>query len=405
MTSFHALAYNKLWSCDLCDYCERSYSVPQQGCWRAVCIMKTESSAPIPIPLGQRWRELRMRVLPAVIFAAAAAAVALLWKDHVASQAMLGQAEPVLANVSSYKAGVLAELTVTRFQKVKAGDVLGKVMITDPKILASSLAVIQAEIDALQAGMRPVMVQQQNAMDYDRLRLDWMRQRTQLATARVNLDLADTEFHRMQELFKDQIVAQRVFDQAKASRDRLQNEVESLAKIVEEGEANFKTLQLTNGAEISKVSSDPLRAAIAVQESKLHLTEAELSPVTLQAPIDGLVTTIFHRAGEAVVPGQPILAVATLNPVRIVAYARAPLITEPKPGMTVEIRTRGLPATSTRAKVVEVGTQMEPVPPTLLGPVHFANTELGLPVDISLPPGLKIRAGEVVDVVLKETKE
>jgi multidrug resistance efflux pump len=367
--------------------------------------MKTDSAAPIPIPLGQRWRELRMRILPVVVFTAATATVALMWKDHVASQAMLGQAEPVLANVSCYKAGVLAELCVTRFQKVKAGDVLGKVMITDPKILASSLAVIQAEIDSLQAGMQPVMVQQHNAMDYDRLRLDWMRQRTQLASARVNLDLADTEFHRMDELFKDQIIAKRVYDQAKAARDRLQNEVENLSKLVDEGEASFQTLQLTNASEISKVTIDPLRAAIAVQESKLHLTEAELSPITLQAPIDGIVSTIFHRSGEAVVPGQPILAVATLNPVRIVAYARAPLIKEPKTGMVVEIRTRGLPQASAAGKIVEVGTQMEPVPPTLLGPVHFADTELGLPVDISLPPGLKIRAGEVVDVILKPGAE
>jgi multidrug resistance efflux pump len=209
----------------------------------------------------------------------------------------------------------------------------------------------------------------------------------------------------MEELFKDKIIAQRVYDQAKASRDRLQNEVENLAKLVSEGEASFETLQLTNASEISKVSGDPLRAAIAVQESKLHLTEAELSPITLQAPIDGIVSTIFHRAGEAVVPGQPILAVAKLNPVRIVAYARAPLVKEPKPGMAVEIRTRGLPAASAAGKVVEVGTQMEPVPPALLGPVHFADTELGLPVDISLPPGLKIRAGEVVDVVLKDGGE
>jgi len=363
--------------------------------------MKTESSAPIPIPIGQRWREFRLRIMPAVVFFVALGSVAVLWKDHVVSQAMLGQAEPVLANVSCYKPGVLAELGVNRFQRVKAGDELGKVMITDPKILASSLAVIQAEIDALQANMRPVMFQQQNAMDYDRLRLDWMRQRTQLATARVNLDLADTEFHRMEELFKDQIIAQRVYDQAKAARTRLQGEVENLGKLVDEGEASFQTLQLTNGSQISKVTADPLRAAIAVQESKLHLTEAELSPITLRAPIDGIVSTIFHRAGEAVTAGQPILSVATLNPVRIVAYARAPLSKEPKAGMTVQIRTRGLPSEVGSGKIMEVGTQMEPVPVTLLGPVHFASTELGLPVDISLPPGLKIRAGEVVDVVLK----
>jgi multidrug resistance efflux pump len=363
-------------------------------------LMNTEKSAPIPIPIRQRWRELRLRVLPLVLFVLGAFLVAMLWKDNAASRTLVGQAEPVLSNVSCYKPGLLAELTVSRFQRVKAGDPLGKVLITDPKILASSLAVIQAEIESLQANMKPVMVQQHNAMDYDQLRLNWMRERTQLAAARVNLDLAETEYHRMAELLKDQIIAQRVYDQARAARDRLQQEVESLTRLVDEGEANFKTLQLTNVAEISKVSADPLRAAIAVQESKLHLTEAELSPITLRAPIDGIVSTIFHRAGEAVTAGQPILAVATLNPVRLVGYMRPPIYDEPKAGATVEIRTRGAHREIGTAKVVEVGTQMEAIPVALLGPVKFSNTELGLPVDISLPQNLQIRAGELVDIVL-----
>src|ERR1044071_5402513 len=187
--------------------------------------MNKENPAPIPIPPRQRWRELRFRVLPVAVFGLGVLLVVILWKDHVITRTIVGQAEPVLSSVSCYKPGVLAELSVSRFQKVKAGDALGKVMITDPKILASSLAVIQAEIESLQATMRPVLLQQHNAMDYDQLRLNWMRERTQLAAARVNLDLAETEYHRMAELLKDQIIAQRVYDQAKAARDRLQNEV------------------------------------------------------------------------------------------------------------------------------------------------------------------------------------
>jgi hypothetical protein len=58
----------------------------------------------------------------------------------------VGQAEVVPANVSCYKPGMLAQLFVNRFQTVKAGDPVGQVLVTDPKILASSLAVIQAEI-------------------------------------------------------------------------------------------------------------------------------------------------------------------------------------------------------------------------------------------------------------------
>jgi HlyD family secretion protein len=343
---------------------------------------------------------MRQRALPGLVFVLAIGGIALLWKDHAASRVIVGQAEPVLSNVSCYKPGVLAELLVNRFQRVKQGDPIGRIMVTEPRILASSLAVIQAEIESLRANMKPVAAQQHQAMDYDHLQLDWMKQRTQLAAARVNLGLAETEFHRMDELFKDKIIAERVYDQAKASRDRLQNEVENLTKLVDEAEKNIQQLQLTNSKEISTVSVDPLRAAIAVQESKLHLTEAELSPITVTAPIDGIVSTVFHRAGESVTAGQAIVAVATLNPVRIVGYLRPPISDDPKPGMLVEVRTRGIPRTVGSAKIVEVGTQLEAVPPTLIGAVKMANTELGLPVEISLPAKMQIRAGELVDIVL-----
>jgi len=362
--------------------------------------MKTENPAPIPIPLEQRWRDARLRVLPVIAFVATCCAIVFLWKEHVIGRSMIGQAEPVSSNVSCYKPGVLAELMVSRFQRVKAGDPIGKVLVTDPKILASSLAVIQAEIESLRASMKPVMVQQHNAMDYDQLRLDWMKERAQLASARVNLDLAETEYHRMEELMKDQIIAQRVFDQAKATRDRLQHEVENLSKLVDECELNINALQLTNANELSKVSVDPLQAALAVQESKLRLTEAELSPITLRAPIDGIVSTIFHRAGDAVSAGQPVLAVATLGPVRIVGYLRPPIVDEPMAGMKVEVRTRGPHREIGRARILEVGTQLEALPPALASPVKMANMELGLPVDIALPPNIRIHAGELVDIVI-----
>jgi len=361
----------------------------------------SQTPAPIPIPAQKRWQDLRQRWLPVVVFAAAVLGVAMLWREHTNSQVIVGQAEPVLSNVSCYKPGVVAELNVNRFQRVKKGDNIARVMVTEPKILASSLAVIEAEIESLRANMRPVAMQQHNAMDYDKLQLDWMRERTQLATARVNLELAGTDFHRTEELFKDKIVSERVYDQAKSARNRLQSEVDNLAKLVEDGEKNLQMLQLTNSKEISSISIDPLHAAIAVQESKLHLTEAELSPITVQAPIDGIISTVFHRAGESVTAGQPIVSVATLNPVRIVGYLRPPIGEEPRPGMTVEVRTRGLPRTVGSARIVEVGTQLEAVPATLLGAVKLQNTELGLPVEISLPERVKIRAGELVDIVLR----
>src|SRR5437588_9566490 len=119
--------------------------------------MSSPSSSPIPMPMRQRWQEVRLRVIPLLVFAGAVGAVAVLWTGHIAGPAIVGQAEPILANVSCYKPGVLAELTVTRFQRVKAGDPVGHVMVTDPKILASSLAVIQSEIEMLRVNLKPIV--------------------------------------------------------------------------------------------------------------------------------------------------------------------------------------------------------------------------------------------------------
>ncbi len=358
------------------------------------------SPSPIPIPGRQRWRDVRLRYIPALIFIAIVFALALLWKDYSSEPMLVGQAEVVPANVSCYKPGMLAQLSVNRFQKVKAGDVIGLVQVTDPKILAASLAVIQAEIDQLRVTQQPITAKQRIAMDYSQLRLDWMRQRAELAMAKANLQFAETDFRRTEELFKDKIVSERVYDQAKAAQDRLQSQVDELSKLAADQEHNLDQLQLTNSVELSTVTEEPLQAAIAAEASKLQLTEAELSPITLRASVDGMVDVIHHRPGEAVTAGESIVSIAPFNAVRIIGYLRPPILEDPQVGARVEVRTRGPRQQSAIAEIIEVGNQFEPLPLALQMPVRLANAELGLPLCISVPPNLKIRPGELVDLRL-----
>jgi multidrug resistance efflux pump len=361
------------------------------------------SPAPIPIPWRERWRDARLRYIPALIFIAVVFVLALLWKDYAAAPTLVGQAEVVPANVSCYKAGMLAQLFVNRFQPVRAGDQIGQVLVTDPKILAASLAVSLAEIEALRASLTPVANQQRLAMEYGEMRLHWMSQRAQLGMARADLQAAEADFHRTEQLFKDKIVSERAYDLAKAKEGSLQNQVDELARSVEDQGRKMQQLQPTNTADISKVTDEPLRTAIAVQESKLRLTEAELNPITLRAAVDGMVDVIYHRVGEAVTVGEPIVGIAPSNAVRIVGYLRPPILQEPKVGARVEVRTRGPRRQAGAANIIEVGTQYEPLPPALQIPVRLANNELGLPLSIGMPPGLKIRPGELVDLRLVPT--
>ena len=362
--------------------------------------MKSDTLAPIPIPLRERWRDARTRALPVIVFGGALVAIAVLWQGHVAAPTMVGQTEAVLANVSSPKSGMLAGLAVTRFQKVRAGDALGHVFVADPKLLEASLAVIRSELDLLRANLQPIVAQQRNAVDYAQLRLDWMRQRAELAAAQVNLQLAESEYRRTEELFRSKIVSESALDMAKAGWGALQRQVEELRRLVAEGEQSFSNLQPGSAPNISRISDEPMRAAIAVQEARLRQTEAELSPLLLRAPLDGVVAAVYHRSGEAVIAGQPVVTIASTDSVRIVGYLRAPFQAEPKPGDRVQVRTRNARRETGVAQIVGVGAQLEPLPAALQSPFRLMGAELALPLDISLPPGLKICPGELVDLTL-----
>jgi len=360
--------------------------------------MKAGELKPIPTPPSQRLRQLKTTALPFVVFCGAVVLIAFLWKGRLGAPTMVGQADGVLANVGSHQSGVLVGLRVDRFQKVRAGELLASVMVADPKLLEASLAVIRSEIDVLRSSLDPIVAQQRNAVNFAQLRLNWMRQRAELATSRVNLQLAEAEYHRAQELFKNKIASESDLDTAKAGYEVLQKQIEELGKLVVEGEHSFTSLQPTNTAGIGDVSDAPMQAAIAAQEAQLRLTEAQLSPILLRAPIDGTVTAVYFRSGESITPGQPIVTIAADAPVRIVGYLRQPIGVTPKPGATVVIRTRGGLRASGTAQILEVGAQMDALPLAMQSSIKLAEVELALPVNISLPTGLTLRPGELVDI-------
>jgi multidrug resistance efflux pump len=359
----------------------------------------------IPTPLAQRWREFRLRVLPILTFLGVLLVLTVMWRQYVTPPTLVGQVEPITAYVTSLKPGTLAQLNLARMQRVKAGDPVAQVITTDPKVLTSSLAVIQAEIQLLRVNLQPIIDQQRYAINYDRIRLDWLSQRVDLATTRVKLQLAENDLRRTSELFKDKIVSEKVFDRMKTARDALQAEIEERTKLAAELEQNLQSLRLRNDSTESVQTppspEDVLQASIAVQEEKLRLTEAELSPLTLRAPMDGIVSVLNHRTGEAITAGEPVVTLSALSADRIVGYIRQPIIVEPAIGMSVEIRARSLKRGIGRGKVLRVGTQMEQIDPALLPPSNFRTPVFGLPVLVSLPPELKLLSGEIVDLTIK----
>lgn len=359
---------------------------------------------PIPTPRAMLWRQVRLQYLPGIIFAIGLAAAATIWMRWVAPPTLVAEVEAVRTEVRAIAPGALANVGVDLLQQVTAGQVIAQLVPTQPKVLEASLATIRAEIEMMRATMDPVIGQQRMALDFERLQLDWLSERVKLSALRSQLNQAEMTFTRTSALHRNNLVAEEEFELAKNTRDALTTQVAAQAELVARIEPSLRALTAENATGVASPAAG-LRAAIKHKEEEIRLTEAQLGPVPLIAPIDGVVTLIFRRAGENVAPGEPIFQISATDSQRIIGFVRQPLSIEPKPGMTVEVRTRTQPRRMGTATVAQVGQQMEPITPSLLAamrlPVSAISTELGLRVHVTKPAGLVLRPGEQVDVVVK----
>jgi multidrug resistance efflux pump len=357
--------------------------------------------APIPIPLRQRWKEFRLRVLPLIVFVSALAGVAVLWKNYVTGTSLTGQVEARQFPVIAARAGLISQLTLHRFQNVRAGEPFGQVASADTRLLAASLAVIQQKLANIRAAEpKPNQATESPAPSDEALILNSLRTRASLAWGTLKSRHEPVERHH--KLSGD--------DTGKKHGSRKDSEPRGEGPESRPSEVDSKQL-LLNGNEPAASSAEqtnatvqtpgsPLRPEIALIEAELSQVEAELTPFTLIAPVDGTVDHIYHHSGETVPAGEPIVSFTPLNPDSITAYLRAPLTLEPKAGMSVLVRTRSPGHSSGLGKIIGIGTSFEPVTGPFLPGSRASNSELGLPISISLPEGLHLRGGEMVDLTM-----
>ena len=120
--------------------------------------------------------------------------------------------------------------------------------------------------------------------------------------------------------------------------------------------------------------------------------------------MDGMVVKIYHRSGETIVAGDPIITLTAPRPQRIIGYLRQPLPFEPKVGDAVKIYTRRPHRQVATTKILQVGAQMELVTAPMRLRGFSTAMERGLPVLLSLPPGLEVHPGELVDLMVNPSR-
>lgn len=357
----------------------------------------------IPSPPGTAFREFRVGVLPYLAFLLAVALTAFAWRNYVGPSALMGEVEMVRTIVSASQPSRLTLLRVATLDRVTSGQPVAELVAADPRYLEAQAALSRARLEFVRVTVEPKIRRENNQINFTQLRFDWLRARVELATFRAQLAFAESEADRVTRLSRitngTPFVSVRDLQLAQRDLDSLRTQILEQGRLVDEISSSIDKL----APDDKKLDDDmpaSIRAALAVEQKVLESIEAQLNPTVLLAPIDGFVSMVHRRAGESVLPGEPILTISGTRAEKIVAFLRQPVRLEARVGMAVEIRSRSHHRGSAMGQVLQVGGQMEAILPELM-PMRPGGTsvvEYGLPILVSVPPELGLIPGEIVDL-------
>jgi multidrug resistance efflux pump len=355
---------------------------------------------PIPIPLSQRWRMFRMRIIPVLVFLVALGGIIMLWERDSAPGSIVGEVYAPVSSVNSPRAGWLEADPFILHTAVRVGQEIAIIRSRPPEHAKLALAVLQEELRMIRLGVGdPVLDLRRNQLSWQGLRRDWLLVRTDLASLRVRMRQADIDQQRYRELLAKGADSRMAYEQSNALYLAMKAEEEGKSRLASELEAAVAEARRNE----SEAGYNDLAAGIAAamdwKEAELRQLEAEIAPVSILAPISGSVTRIFHHPGNFVNLGEPVLEIRSDKAEYVIAYLKAPLAVDPKPGTTVEIISRrGVKAIVGRAEILDLGPQFDLLPTVFQRPMPLTIEERALPVRISLPESLTLLPGELVAV-------
>lgn len=208
--------------------------------------------------------------------------------------------ETTTVTVSPKVAGQIVKVLVKDNQEVKAGDVVAVIDKVD----------YQVRLDQANAAYERALLNQQNAF-------------ANLNAANSEIELAQKDVERYQNLYKAGAVSKQTLDKAITNLERIQAQQTS--------------------AEQAIFSKDPSRAAkvadadLNVLKAQKRAAELALEYTDIIAPIDGTVSNKKVEVGTMVQPGSPLFVIVP-NDVWVVANFKETQLEHMKKGQPVDIK-------------------------------------------------------------------
>jgi HlyD family secretion protein len=247
-------------------------------------------------------------------------------------------------NITSEVSGKVVKLAVDEGDRVKQGQFLLQV---DPRTVRSRLQVSEASLE--------------------QQRISLLQANQSLENSRVNLKLAQDELARQQRLDRDKLATKQALEQAKDN-------------------VALRTGDVRNAEQAVSTAEQRIKSQMADLESAQH----DLSRVTIEAPIDGIITKRNVEEGETAMagftnnPSVVLLIVADMSVIEAEIEVDETDIPNVKLGQKTKVTIDALPDRSFTAKVTEIGNS--PITAAAAGGVRQAtNFKVVVTIDGEIP--------------------
>jgi membrane fusion protein (multidrug efflux system) len=371
---------------------------------------------------GPRWPWLKI-LTPVLVLLLAAAVIITMARDWNAWEG--GRLAQVtddasvrgdLTPLSTKVAGIVREVKVSDYQKVRAGDLLVELQDDDYQAqLAQATAAVEAAKAAIENNRKQRELQDART-DKALAGIDQAKSQIAAAEAGINAVHADVvrssaERTRQEALLATHAATQQKVEAAVADEQRFAALAASRAADLAQAKTALRSNEIGVEAErrskkVLESQDQQLVADLHAKEAALTVAQVNLSYTKIHAPADGTVGERQVRPGQLVSPGTQVLTfVAETKWVQ--ANYRETQLTHMKAGDPAEIRVDEYPDQVIRGKVLEIapasGSQFALLPPdNATG--NYTKVVQRIPVKIvldDLTQAAQLRPGLSVTVTVK----
>jgi multidrug resistance efflux pump len=393
-------------------------------------------------------RSYLRHMAPVTVWLCAVGAVGWLFHQRSENFQFVGIAQSEVRQLASDCTARIIDMPVELFQPVKAGQTLAILntvptneWITETE-LKSQIATAAAEIERLMASLIPTQEQvlidradlaishadnvRRFVVDAESARLHVLQIQAAIASEEILLNGLAVDLRVTQKLVEQKAVVPFELEKIQVEHDSTIKKIQEYQQELQQARGDQAEAERRRDEfarqQLPQMSVDDALEAIRreakVQEELMKGLQEQIAvfkacaAVELKSPIDGVVIPIsgnanevmlkrqgeetIRRAGEVVAAGDPILAVAQIEPTEIVAYASEQQIGLLEQDMTVELVKMRYPAQIAESRVLSIGPTIELMPQRLWR--NPTIPQWGRPVVIDVPLGLVVIPGELVGI-------